>query len=192
LSKRAKRYSDNPIVLVCEFYIIFISSCFYACQLNTGPTLRSTLYDLSLSTFVFTDVAIYKNDVFYGSAPRIQGIRVAYVSEIRKINSSVEHQFNHVFFPLVLVPGSGSATPAVPAVTVTLATTSTASAVNETLTTISTASAATDILTASPTASAATDILTASPTASAATDILTASPTASAATDILTTNSEAD
>jgi hypothetical protein len=132
LSKRAADYPDYPIVLVCEFYLVFVSDCLYQCQLNTGPTIQSTLYSISVSTFVFTDVPIYKNGVFYGYAPMIQFIQIVYVSQIRKINSSIEHQFNHVFFPLVLVPGSGSATPAVPAVTVTLTTTLTASDVTAT------------------------------------------------------------
>jgi hypothetical protein len=90
LSKRAA-YPNNPIVIVIHFYIIYYPTCFYSCQLDINPTLRSTLYGIELSTFVFTNVPIYKNGIFYKFTSRIGCIRVAYVSMISKTISSKEY-----------------------------------------------------------------------------------------------------
>ncbi len=75
---------------------------------------------MSVSTFIFTNVSILKNGVFYKYAPRIQGVSGApgvTVSQICKIISSIEYQFNYCFFPLVLVPGLSSSSPSISAVT---------------------------------------------------------------------------
>lgn len=84
LSKRDVNYVKHAIVLEIHFYIIYNPACLYGCQLITGPTLRKTLYDMSLTTFVFINVPILKNELFYKYTPRIKCIRVVFVSLIRK------------------------------------------------------------------------------------------------------------
>ncbi len=111
----------------------------YTCQINKGPTLRQTLLTISLTTFIFTNVPILKNGVFYKYAPRIQCVSGVVpgvtVSQICKIISSIEYQFNYGFFPLLLVPGLSSSSPSMSAVTGNAPSTNTTTTAGTTTTT---------------------------------------------------------
>ncbi len=89
LSKRAS-YPKQAIVIVIRFFIIYYSTCFYHCQLDKGPILRSILQSMSLTTFDFYGLRIYKYGLFFQIAQRIKCIQIIYVSLIRKMISLIE------------------------------------------------------------------------------------------------------
>ncbi len=100
LSKRAS-YPNQAIVIVIRFFIIYYPTCFYHCQLDKSPILRSILQSMSLSTFDFYGLRIYKYGSFYQTAQRIKCVQIMYVSLIRKMISSIEYSFNQMDFLFV-------------------------------------------------------------------------------------------
>lgn len=81
LSKRAIR-----AVVIIRFYIIFVRSCFYQCQLTRGPGLRGALRGFSF--LPFTNLRIIKNGLLFGRLPRLDFISITYISLILPGSSS--------------------------------------------------------------------------------------------------------
>ena len=95
LSTLSKRQTTlRAIVLIVRLYINFVPRCTIACQTTHSPGLRTSLYQVTIETFIFLNVPMYRNGVYWQTAPRVQLVAIQYITVIGKISAWQEERIS--------------------------------------------------------------------------------------------------